>query len=599
LALIADGLIATVKKRVTMMDLPIGYDNFGDLIDRGLTFVDKSLLIKEFLDDKGTQVILITRPRRFGKTINLSMLHHFFAANVYGKPTKELFAGLKIMQQSSQYLQHQGNYPVVALSFKDVKDGEFKSAYSNLARLLSRTYKEHISVLESPKLTSEQKYSFEAILKGKADESQVRSSLLDLTDCLYQHYGKKAILLIDEYDTPIQSGYAHDYYDKVIEVMRHLFSASLKSNPYLYRAVLTGILRIARESLFSGLNNLKVYSVLNRKYSEYFGFTEAEVNSLFSQTSLKNDPEQIKEWYNGYKMGGTVIYNPWSIVNCIQEQGTLKPYWVNTSDNKLVKDLLIQSSTKFKHEFELLLEGKVVKKFIDENFVFPELKASEEAIWSLLLMTGYLKVVSSEETLQGTLCQLEIPNQEIRNLYRKIIELWLSNGKGIEWYNEFLNHLLTGNVKGFEDSLSNIMLQTISVHDLAREPEAFYQGLMIGLTASLDKRDYEKKSNRESGYGRYDIVIIPRDINKLAIILELKSVKAPKKGENLKLLLQQEAKEALIQIDKNAYSSELKQRGIKNVLKMGLAFCGKDFYVEPKHEPSSDLQQEANGSSKL
>jgi hypothetical protein len=583
------------KKQVTTMDLPIGYDNFRDVIDQKLTFVDKSLFIKEFLDDKGTQVALITRPRRFGKTLNLSMLHHFFAANVHGKPTKELFSGLKIMQQDSQYLQHQGKYPVIALSFKDVKDGEFKSAYANLTRLLSRTYKEHIFVLESPKLTSEQKYSFEAILKSKADESQVRSSLLDLTDCLYQHYGEKAILLLDEYDTPIQSGYAHGYYDKIVEVMRHLFSAGLKSNPYLYRAVLTGILRISKESLFSGLNNLKVYSVLNHKYSEYFGFTEAEVNSLFAQANLKNDPEQIKEWYNGYKVGDIVIYNPWSIVNCIQEQGVLKPYWVNTSDNTLVKDLLIQSSTQFKHEFELLLEGKVVEQFIDENFVFAELKGNEAAVWSLLLMTGYLKVVSSQETSQGTLCQLQIPNQEIRNLYRKIIEQWLSNGKGVQWYNEFLNHLLTGNVEGFKDSLGNIMLQTISVHDISRDPEAFYQGLMIGLTASLDKSDYEKKSNRESGYGRYDIVIIPKDIKKLAIILELKSIKPPKKEKNLESRLQQEAKEALTQIDHNKYTAELKQRGIRNVLKIGLAFRGKEFRVEAKRE-LADLETRNNST---
>jgi hypothetical protein len=572
------------------MNLPIGYDNFRKIIENKLDFVDKSLLIKDFIDDKSTEVALITRPRRFGKTINLSILHHFFAANVHGKSTKELFTGLKIMQQSSQYLQHQGNYPVVGLSFKDVKDGEFKSAYASLCSLLSRTYEEHVLLLDSSKVTSHRKKIFEAVLKGKADESQIKSSLLDLTDCLYQHYGKKAILLLDEYDTPIQSGYAHGYYNKIVEVMRHLFSASLKSNPYLYRAVLTGILRISKESLFSGLNNLEVYSLLRSEYSQYFGFTEEEVVELLKESGLEIKLEEIRGWYNGYQMGNTIVYNPWSIVNCIKRKGLLQPYWVNTSDNTLVKNLLIQSSTKFKHEFELLLEGKVVKKFIDENFVFPELKANEGAIWSLLLMTGYLKVVSSQETLQGTLCQLEIPNQEIRNLYRKIIELWLSNGKGIEWYNEFLKHLLTGNVEGFKDSLSNIMLQTISVHDLAREPEAFYQGLMIGLTASLDKRDYEKKSNRESGYGRYDIAIIPRDINKLAIILELKSVKAPKKEENLKLLLQQEAKEALIQINKNAYSSELKQRGIKNVLKMGLAFCGKDFHVEPKCESSSDLQ---------
>jgi hypothetical protein len=366
--------------------------------------------------------------------------------------------------------------------------------------------------------------------------------------------------------------------------MRGLFSAGLKSNPYLYRAMLTGILRVSKESLFSGLNNLKVYSVLNSKYSEHFGFTEAEVNSLFTQTNLKNDPEQIKEWYNGYKIGGTVIYNPWSIVNCIQEQGVLKPYWVNTSDNTLVKDLLIQSSTQFKHKFELLLEGKVVEQFIDENFVFTELKGNEAAVWSLLLMTGYLKAVFSKETEQGTLCQLQVPNQEIRNLYRKIIEQWLSNGKGVQWYNEFLNYLLTGNVEGFKASLGDIMMQTISVYDIAREPEAFYQGLMIGLTASLDKSDYEKKSNRESGYGRYDIAIIPRDTNKLAIILELKSVTPPKKEKNLAPMLRQEAKEALTQIDHNKYTAELKQRGIRNVLKIGLAFSGKEFYVEAKRE---------------
>lgn len=571
------------------MDLPIGYDNFRDVIDQRLTLVDKSLLIKEFLDDKGTQVALITRPRRFGKTLNLSMLHHFFAAEVYGKPTKDLFTGLKITQQGEHYMQHQGKYPVVALSFKDVKDSEFKSAYANLNKLLSTAFGEHLFLLDSPKVPSQKKKNFEAVLEGKADEVQVKSSLLDLTDCLYRHHGEKAILLLDEYDTPIQSGYAYGYYNNIVEVMRHLFSAGLKSNPYLYRAMLTGILRISKESLFSGLNNLKVYSILNRKYSEHFGFTETEVNSLFTQANLKNDPEQIKEWYNGYKIGDTVIYNPWSIVNCIQEQGILKPYWVNTSDNVLVKNLLIQSSTKFKHEFELLLEGKVVEQFVDENFVFTELKDNEAAVWSLLLMTGYLKVVASQETLQGTLCQLQIPNQEIRNLYRSIIEKWLANGKGVQWYNEFLNHLLTGNIKSFSDSLSSIMLQTVSVHDLAREPEAFYQGLMIGLTASLDKRDYEKKSNKESGYGRYDIIIIPKDTSKLAIILELKSVKAPKNQGDLAIVLKNEAKEALNQIDKKAYNAELEQRGILNIVKIGLAFSGKEFQIESKRE-SPELQ---------
>lgn len=568
------------------MDLPIGYDNFQEVVTQKLTFVDKSLLIKEFLDDRGTKVALITRPRRFGKTLNLSMLQHFFAAEVNGKPTQNLFAGLKIMQQGETYLQHQGKYPVVSLNFKDIKDRGFNTVYANLRGLLSRAYNDHIAVLSSSKLTSVQKQNFESVLEGTADEARIKSSLLNLTDCLFQHYGEQAILLIDEYDTPIQSGYVYGYYHEIVDVMRHLFSAGLKGNPYLYRAVLTGILRISKESLFSGLNNLKVYSLLNPRYSEYFGFTEAEVNHLFAAANVVNDPGQIKEWYNGYKMGTHVIYNPWSIVNCISELGVLKPYWVNTSDNQLVKDLLIQSSTKFKQEFELLLEDMAVEKLIDENFVFPELKGNESAVWSLLLMTGYLKVVSSEETLQGTVCQLQIPNLEIRNLYRQIIEQWLSNGKGVQWYNEFLNHLLTGNVDEFKDNLKNILLQTVSVHDVTQEPEAFYQGLMIGLTASLDKHHYEKKSNKESGLGRYDIAIIPKDLSKLSIILELKSVKSPKNENDLESLLQKTAKQALTQIELTEYNAEFKQRGVTNVLKIGLAFSGKKFCVEAKHEVS-------------
>jgi hypothetical protein len=570
---------------VITVNLPIGYDNFRDVVDQRLTFVDKSLFMKDFLDDNGTQVALITRPRRFGKTLNLSMLQHFFAAEVHGKPTKDLFTGLKITQQGPSYLQHQGKYPVIALSFKDIKQNSFKDSLEKFNELFVNLYDEHNYLLNSARITDTQKYFFESVLKREAIQPQLENALKFLTECLFKyHNGTKPLLLIDEYDMPVQSAYSNKHYDQMVGFMRGLFSAGLKSNPYLYRAVLTGILHVSKESLFSGLNNLEVYSLLRPEYSQYFGFTEEEVDQLLKKGDLEKKREEIREWYNGYQVGNTVVYNPWSIVNCIKRTGLLQPYWVNTSDNVLVKDLLIQSSTQFKHDFELLLEGKVIEKFIDENFVFSELKGNQAAIWSLFLMTGYLKVVSSQETLQGTLCQLQIPNQEIRSLYRKIIEQWLSNGKGVEWYNEFLDHLLTGNIKGFEDSLQNIMLQTTSVHDLAREPEAFYQGLMIGLTASLDKCQYEKKSNRESGQGRYDILIISKDINKLSIILELKSVKSPKSEENLKLLLQQEAKKALVQIDKNKYSAELKQRGIKNVLKIGLAFCSKEFCVEIKRE---------------
>ncbi len=566
------------------MKLPIGYDNFREIIDQQLTFVDKSLFIKDFIDDNGTKVALITRPRRFGKTLNLSMLHHFFAAEVHGKPTNGLFKGLKIMEQGDLYAQHQGKYPVVSLSFKDVKDSDPNLNYANLKNLLARVFGEYQFLLDSPQVPSDKKKNFEAVLKNEADESRIKTALFDLTSCLYSYYNQGVILFMDEYDTPIQSGYVHGYYPNIVEFMRHFFGAGLKGNPYLHRALLTGILRVSKESLFSGLNNLEVYSLLRSEYSQYFGFTTEEVALLLQESHLDVTLEAIQTWYNGYQVGNTVVYNPWSIVNCIKRQGVLQPYWVNTSDNALIKELLIQSSTSFKNEFEGLLEGNTTEKFIDENFVFPDLKKNPSVVWSLLWMTGYLEVVSSEETLQGTLCQLQIPNQEIRNLYRHIIEQWLSNGKGIEWYNQFLQDLLTGNVAGFEEGLRDIMLQTASVHDLAREPEAFYQGLMLGLTASLDKNHYEKKSNRESGYGRYDIAIIPKDTSKLAILLELKSVKAAKKDneEDLDERLQKEARLALEQIENHAYQAELQQRGLQDILNIGLAFCGKTFQMAVK-----------------
>ncbi len=567
------------------MKLPIGYDNFRSIIEKNLTFVDKSLFIKDFIDDEGTQVALITRPRRFGKTLNLSMLHHFFAAEVHGKPTNGLFKGLKIMEQGDLYGQHQGKYPVVFMSFKDIKQASFENAFIKFKELFFDVYKEYSYLLDSNKLIDSQKHFFELILNQTISPPQLESALKFITECLYQHHeGIKPLLLIDEYDTPVQAAYIGNYYDPMVGFMRGLFGAGLKGNPYLHRALLTGILRVSKESLFSGLNNLEVYSLLRPEYSQYFGFTAEEVAMLLQESHLDVTLEAIQTWYNGYQVGNTVVYNPWSIVNCIKRQGVLQPYWVNTSDNALIKELLIQSSASFKHHFEGLLEGNVVEKFLDENFVFPDLKRNPSVVWSLLWMTGYLKVVSFQETLQGTLCQLQIPNQEIKNLYRQIIEQWLSNGKGIEWYNQFLQDLLTGNVTGFEEGLRDIMLQTASVHDLAREPEAFYQGLMLGLTASLDKNHYEKKSNRESGYGRYDIAIIPKDTSKLAILLELKSVKAAKKDneEDLDERLQKEARLALEQIENHAYQAELQQRGLQDILNIGLAFCGKTFQMAVK-----------------
>ena len=566
------------------MRLPIGYDDFGKIVDNKLEFVDKSLFIKDFIDDTA-EVVLITRPRRFGKTSNMSLLHYFFAEQVLGRKTQELFGTLKIAQES-EHMAHQGKYPVVSLTLKDVKSNDYEGLYESMIEAISTLYQEHRLVLEGGKLYKEEEKQYEAILSKTANRAQVQKSLQSLTQYLYRHYGKKSIVLIDEYDTPIQAAYVGNHYNKAVDLIRGFLSPALKNNAYLQKAALTGILRVAKESLFSGLNNLKVYSLLDSRYSEYFGFTEEEVKRLFVEAGLEEKLEEARSWYNGYQMGNKLIYNPWSIVNCIQERGILKPYWINTSDNLLAKRLLIGSSVSSKEKFQKLLQGGDVNAAIDDNFVFTELQNNESALWSLFLMSGYLKATSQQLTPEGLrLCKLEIPNLEVKGLYARFIKEWLANGRGIQWYNEFLERLLAGDVNAFEEDIQQIMLQTASVHDVAREPEAFYQGLLIGLTTTLSKGEYIIKSNRESGLGRYDIAIIPKDPQKMAIIIELKSIALPKikKGEEgakiMEKALLEAAKSALLQINSLCYIADLGQLGIANTCKIGLAFSGKHLKI--------------------
>ena len=552
------------------MKLPIGCSDFKRIIDEKFDFVDKSLLIKEIIND--VEVILITRPRRFGKTLNMSMLRYFLGLYNYDI---NLFKNLKISENEELCLKHYQQYPVIYLTFKDVKELSYDAAYQKILHIIGALYDEFSTILlSSDKLTAFQKTHIHNILTKQASQAEIADSLRMLSKALYDHYAKKVCILIDEYDTAIQSGYLHGFYNEIVGFLRNLFSAALKDNICLFKAVLTGISRVSRESLFSGLNNLKVYSVLNQKYGDYFGFTEPEVAALLHQSDLKEKSMEIKDWYNGYQIGNHILYNPWSIINCIQESGALRAYWVNTSDNILIKKLLLKSSSGFKERFELLLEGNFIERLIDDNFVFNDLiENNESAIWSLLLMTGYLKVISYQDTDQGVLCKLAIPNREIRNLYRGIIEQWLSNGYGVEWYNQFLDHLLSGNMSAFEMDLKHILEQTVSSHDVGKEPEAFYHGLMIGMTASLYGRaDYEIKSNRESGYGRYDYMIISNNLDRPTILFEFKQVTTAKK-------LNQYAQEALNQIDQLAYLAEIKQRKIKIILKIGIAFSGKQFGI--------------------
>ena len=567
------------------MELQIGYDDFGEVRTNQLNFVDKTLFIKEVIDSKNIKVSVITRPRRFGKTFNLSALHYFLAPEVNQIKTKKLFDSLKIAEtDNGSYMQYQGKFPVIFISFKGVKAENYDVAYSKLYTLIVNVFNEYDYLEQSDKLSKNDKKMFQRILNKKANHAEIEDSLSFLTAILFKYYGVKPWLLIDEYDTPIQAGYLHNYYKEIVGLMRGMFGAALKTNPYLERAVITGVLRVAKESLFSGLNNVVVYSLLQPEYSQHFGFTEGEVSDLLMQANMIDKETEVKKWYNGYVFGGRVVYNPWSIANYLSSSELLKPYWVNTSDNHLIKTLLIESNTEFKKQFELLLQDKTIEKSIDENMVFGDLKNNSQAAWSLLVMSGYLKPITTTLIEGITRCALAIPNFEVKVLYRTIVQGWLSNGHGTDWYQSFLTYLLDGDIARFVENFGQVLAQTISVHDVAHNPEAFYHGFMLGLAAGLDQKQYELKSNRESGTGRYDIVIIPKNISKPAIILEIKSIVPPKlskrkAAEFLDITLTQEAQKALEQINRNQYTFELMQRGFTNIVKIGLAFSGKGFRV--------------------
>jgi hypothetical protein len=554
-----------------MLKLPIGYDNFGEVRRQGFSLVDKSLLIKDFWEDNA-QVALITRPRRFGKSLNLSMLHHFFAASVAGESTQGLFDDLKIAELGETYMRHQGQYPVITLTLKGIKAKTFDQACASLAGVFADLFDEHRVILTNPNISDTRKAEFKQVLSKEASLAVMEKALADLSYCLFTHYGKKPIILIDEYDTPIQSGYLHHYYDDIIDLMRNLFGNALKSNPYLHRAVLTGILRVSKESLFSGLNNIKVYSMFKSEYGQYFGFTEDEVIDLFTQSGLAVELPEVRAWYNGYQIGKYTIYNPWSIVNCIAEKGSLEPYWVNTSGHDVLKQAIAKSGATFKMSMESLLEKIPVMRPVDESFVFADIDKNESALWSLLLASGYLKAISAlpEENLMN--CSLLFPNNEVAIVYRSMFRGWLSDRMEEGEYQLFLSNLLTGNIEDFTKTLKKFLLESASFFDVkGTHPEKFYHGFVLGLMSSLQDT-YTIKSNRESGYGRYDVMLLPKDKAKLGIVLEFKTAE---ETEDLTIVAQQ----ALQQVKDKQYEAELKQAGIQSVLKLGLAFKGKDVAV--------------------
>lgn len=561
------------------MHLPIGISNYRELITTkspttgdGFLFVDKSLLIKELVDDL-TKVIIFTRPRRFGKTLNLSMLQHFFAAKVEGQPTTQLFNNLAISNYP-EYMQEQGKYPVILISFKEVKQPTFELCLDKIKSVIAATYREFRQELSAITIAADDKKYIDLILNENSNRITLENSLKRLLELLTNHYHIRPILLIDEYDTPIQEAYTRGYYEELVPFFRNFLSGPLKDEAFLKRAILTGILRVSKESFFSGLNNVEIYSILHERYSPYFGFTVNETNELLTKANLSTDSNQTKEWFNGYNFGGITIYNPWSIIKFIKEQGELTPYWVNTSDNELIRDLLINAEPQIQDKIGQLIAGVPIQEIVDEHLVFQDLEKNRGALWSLLLMSGYLKTLGFTKTDFGKLYDLAIPNKEVEYLYKNIFREWLSGNKGMIWYQELLSSLTNGRIAEFEIKLQDAILQMASYYDAKKNTqEIFYQGLMLGLVSGL-KDSYEIKSNRESGLGRYDLSLIPKATNKLGIVMEFKA-KTAKDQETVEEL----AILALQQIKKSKYTEELKFRGVAKICCLGIGFSGKIIKV--------------------
>lgn len=549
------------------MKLPVGVSNFKELIKEKYLFADKTLFIKDIMND-GSKVILITRPRRFGKTLNLSMLYYFLRRNHSG--SENLFEGLNISKDEEFCKAHQHQYPVIFISFKDIKKSDYSSAYADIVFLIKELYAEHRYLLEGDVLYEDEKNTFMALLNEQATQTHLKVAIKKLSEYLARKFGQAPIILMDEYDTPIQSAYLNKYYEEMIGLMRDIFGQALKDNSNLKKGILTGITRVAQESLFSGVNNLEVYSVLEEYYGQYFGFTEEEVLKLIADTGQTLPIAPIKEWYNGYQIGRYTLYNPWSILGCLKNSGKLEWYWANTSSNDLIRELLSDAGDATKLQFEKLLQGEVIERPISKNLVFPNIRTQEAALWSLLLYAGYLKVLSTKTAGFEMLAELAIPNQEVAFVYSEIIAGWFSIEANMDTYKSFIGGLINGNVNEFKKQLAKYIIQTGSFFDFnEKTPETVFHVFMLGLVVGL-KEEYVIQSNRESGLGRLDVVFIPKDRKRNGILIEFKISESPE-------LCLNKAQEALEQIKDKQYIETFRQHDIDSVLAIGLAFCGKQM----------------------
>lgn len=547
------------------LKLPIGIDNFKKVIEGGYVYVDKTLMIEEVLNTSAN-VQLITRPRRFGKTITLSMLRYFFDQEVAGA---HLFSGLAVEKRPC--FQHAGMSPVIFVSFKDIKEKDHPTFLSKLRNLLSDLFTEHYSLVQH--LLPHEVKRFTAILEREGDEAELQDALGWLMTLLARRHNREVYLFIDEYDTPIHTGYVNGYYEDLIQFMRGFLGKALKGNNALAKAVLTGILRVARESIFSDLNNVDVFTLLSHSFSNKFGFTQEEVDGLLALFHMEDKRESVAQWYNGYLCGGETIYNPWSILNYLDKASLgFKPHWVNTSSNDLIHEQLLRADSDVQDLLQQLLRGETVETLIHEQIVFQNLELDSQILLSFLLFSGYLTIESHFQKERRSHYRLKIPNLEVLLLYQDIFMQWMVRQIGVGKVGALLKSLMNGDFTTLNTTLGELVRATLSYYDTAADgTERVYHAFMVGMLVHLGNR-YEITSNREAGLGRYDLMMRPREMDQPGIVMEFKAVKSP---DQLDAALDS----ALEQMADRDYAAPLKLAGVRKRRDIAVAFCGKNVQV--------------------
>ncbi len=566
-----------MNKQEKLKKIAIGVEDFKEIIDKDGYFVDKTLMIKKLIESRA-KVTLFTRPRRFGKTLNQFMIRRFFEDEITEKGEKVdngyLFDGLAITECGEEILKHQQQYPVIFMTLKSAKQPNFEMAYGALADEIYNEFMRHRYVLQSDALLPIEKERYENLLNRRADEKEVAKAFAFLSECLFKYHGKKTIILIDEYDVPLENAYFEGFYDKMIKFIRSLFESALKTNPYLERSVITGCLRISKESIFTGLNNLKVDSVLRTEYGDSFGFTESEVEAMLAYYNLQEELPEVKEWYDGYLFNDIEIYNPWSIINYAYDRDHkitqfALPYWSNSSSNSIIREMVGEADADAKRDLETLINGGTIEKQVHEDITYGDIHQSQDNLWNFLFFTGYLKKVGEQKDGNNLKLEMKIPNIEIATIYENSISYWFEQRIKQTDRSPLLHALETGDCEAAENFINEQLFQTISYYDYA---ENFYHGFMLGILTNIG--GYRVKSNRESGNGRPDIVMQTVQVRKgRVIILELKIAGSIAEMEAA-------CDRGLAQIEALRYAEPFTNEGYPEVKKYALSFYKKECMVK-------------------